>query len=130
MIDRHYCNIPKTKGGLICLNFVTFLRSPCSLTDAKKALLERRCFTDCMPLLTPTTVWGHVIVLRPFPLPPFFEIQCESSSGGQECWNFQECCFLKSHWTPPLPKHAHTHTHTYIYTYVYLSDYAFIHGVK
>ena len=49
-----------------------------------EALLEQKYFTGSMPLLTPTTLSRHDVVLRLSSIPHCFEMWCIISSGGQE----------------------------------------------
>ena len=69
--QHHYLtsgNIPKIEGGQIHLTPVTISLQK-YYWHKKEALLEQTYFTGRMPLLAPTTVLGHVVILRHSPLP-------------------------------------------------------------
>ena len=96
--DRHHCfksgNISKTEGGQ-----TNSLTMTMTFDGHKKALLEQKCFTGSMSLLTTTTVLRYVVVLRISPLTHFFRNVVEKLA--LDGWNATSW----DQFAVPLPNH-------------------------
>ena len=73
--SRHHSlnvgNIHKAERDMIHLNVVTVLWSSKNYTDIERGFFSGSILQVACPCLPPTTVVGHVVVVRPLPLPQF-----------------------------------------------------------
>ena len=79
----------------LCDSPIIFMKFNCH----NEALLERKYFTGIVPLLTKTTVLGHLLVQRLSPPPQILRKLVGKSSSG-----FEDLYIQKNHHEIPYPE--------------------------